>query len=341
MAIPIPLPINASIIDRLFAQMPQGFSRNQAPIDSLVFFVAHDPNGTNLAYGTIQDGIFSITSPDDSIDNEIIELKNYTIKSLQKYFQEKYSLNNNKGLYVSIDQNLSDTYQNKSALCLLEGSLNFSEIPISWPQFTTNNYILVSAIAAILKDHQKNMKNALLQTDLHLASKEWLDHWGTVLGVKRISAEIYSDNFYRNRIQRESVFPKSNNFSISSMLEWATGLTASVVDGGQPFFLGPGEAPLLSVEHVSGQGVSSTDSFLAIGSKSTGAAFSASSDGFQVINTYQIFDLGPSTGAGKFIVQISGDKDDGTLSASMRAYIYALVNKYKPAGIPFSIQVMV
>lgn len=339
MVMPTSLEINSSVIERIFAQMPSGFSRDPLAIDAINFFIAR-PVGTELpeegpAIGVIRDGVFTITSAISSIANEEIILKNYTINQLCNYFNEKRE-KLGYGIYCAINTALPITHLEKSACCLIEGSLVFEGSGIAWPEFTSPNYSLIAAIALALIDNQQKVLGALRQTDQQIAAKEWLDYWGLVLGVQRIATEIDSDTIYRNRMRREAVFPKSNNWSIAFLLRGATGKTAFVNDGGQPFLLVSTATDKPSVSHGSNPALVSTTSYIGIGSRAdignTNPVFTPPED------PSSLFKIGPNTGSGGFVVKISGDNPDGSLSQPFASYIYELVTKYKPAAIPFTIQ---
>lgn len=368
MTIPTPLAINETIIDRLFSQMPTGFSKNPVPIDTIAFsIIVPESNISEISVSTttavVKDGVFFVHSTSSYVDNEELDLSLFTMYSLVTYFNKKYE-ENGFGIFCVLNSTLPDMYKEKPALCLMEGSINLSGSLQYWPQFTSNNYLLLASIAVILRSHKNNMISALKQTDLHLAEKEWLDYWGNVIGVPRVTAEFNSDEFYRKRIQREAIYPKSNNWAIASMLRWATGLTATVTDGGQPFILGPDPGfslELSGIEHIQNKGKSSSPSFLAIGSTAS-LSNTGNSQPFQktdptntytyanIVSNYQgylvgkisaieVYDLGPNTGSGGFIVQIQGgDNPDGTISQPLLAYIHYMVNKYKPAGMPFIVK---
>lgn len=347
MTMPSSLELNSSIIMRIFAQMPNGFSRDPLAIDAINFFIDRQI-GTEVpedgpAVGLIRDGVFTIKSLISSVKDEELILKNYTIQSLHDYFNNKRDLLG-YGIYCTINSSFPLNRLNKSAHCLMEGSLIFDGTGTSWPAFTSENYSLISAIALAIIDNQQNMLNAIKQTDQNIASKDWLDYWGSVLGVQRIAAEIDSDLIYRNRMQRDSVLPKSNNWAIASLLRGATGRTIYVNDGGQPFLLVATEFDTPSVSHLGSPTTFSSPSYIGIGTNSDINDLSTNGNpkpaSAESGNSSGLFKIGPNTGSGGFVVKVEPDISDGTLSQTLSSYIYELVSKYKPAGIPFTIQAL-
>jgi hypothetical protein len=250
----------------------------------------------------VKDGILEMSAT--GVFRVVKVLKNYTIQSLVDEINSEWNPVAG-GVSASVSSGIFSYGSTLLASTLMEGSMLVGSAGFTWPQFTSNNFALMMTIALVMKENIDNVHNALVQTDQHSATSEWLDYWGNVLGVPRLYSEITNDSYYRNRMQREAVLPKVNNNAMANIIEGAIGSATSVVDGGQPFLL------------VSPQDRVTTESKLP--SIITGASLNA-------------YELGPSTGAGTFIVRVST-----TLTQDLYSYIYSMTSKYKPAGVSFTI----
>ena len=190
----------------------------------------------------ISDSTLTISSDESAILSENIDLENYTIESLIYYFNNRYSGKSSQ-LLLKLADSAPSTLLEMSASILSEGSSSLEEGIIVWPRFTSQNYSLLMMFALIIKTYKKLIIGAINQTDHRLASKDWLEHWGSILGVPRSSYEQFAletsepDIIYRERMRREVMLPKVSNESIKYLTSQATGRVISVSDGGQPFLL--------------------------------------------------------------------------------------------------------
>jgi len=298
------LPYNTSILDRLFSHMPGSFARDAYENDAID--LSFKNGSASLPYVpftvVVKDGILEMSAT--GVFRVVKVLKNYTIQSLVDEINSEWNPVAG-GVSASVSSGIFSYGSTLLASTLMEGSMLVGSAGFTWPQFTSNNFALMMTIALVMKENIDNVHNALVQTDQHSATSEWLDYWGNVLGVPRLYSEITNDSYYRNRMQREAVLPKVNNNAMANIIEGAIGSATSVVDGGQPFLL------------VSPQDRGTTESKLP--SISIGASLNA-------------YELGPSTGAGTFIVRVST-----TLTQDLYSYIYSMTSKYKPAGVSFTI----
>ena len=190
----------------------------------------------------ISDSTLTISSDESAILSENIDLENYTIESLIYYFNNRYSGKSSQ-LLLKLADSAPSTLLEMSASILSEGSSSLEDGIIVWPRFTSQNYSLLMMFALIIKTYKKLIIGAINQTDHRLASKDWLEHWGSILGVPRSSYEQFAletsepDIIYRERMRREVMLPKVSNESIKYLTSQATGRAISVSDGGQPFLL--------------------------------------------------------------------------------------------------------
>ena len=235
------LPIeNSTIAERLFAEMPSGFSA-EAMIENLLEIRVFAPalsNANDTITLTIQDGILTVSPRVSYIDPEYIDMRKLTIKNLVEYFNQKYPSGYTQGgISVSLHEAASATSLDLLSTILLEGSLEIDTSITLWPKFTSPNYQLIFSLMLTLREHQLSVKNALRQTDLRVASGQWLNYWGDVLGIQRATSEIGFDENYRGRLLWETIMPKTNNWAIADILENALNGRARVVDGGAPFLL--------------------------------------------------------------------------------------------------------
>lgn len=190
----------------------------------------------------IADSTLMISSDENLILSEHIDLEYYTIESLMYYFNDRYSGKSSQ-LVMRLAPNVSATLLSMSASVLSEGSSSFKNGSIVWPRFTSQNYSLLMMFALMLKTYKKLIVGAINQTDHRLATKDWLEHWGSILGVPRASYEEFAletsepDIVYRERMRRETMLPKVSNESIKYLTSQATGRAISISDGGQPFLL--------------------------------------------------------------------------------------------------------
>lgn len=220
------------------------FANNQIPSSSLSISEVYCSSSLDVSKisFSISDSTLTISSEETEILSENIDLENYTIESLIYYFNNKYSGKSSQ-LVMKLADKAPSTILEMSASILSEGSSSLENGIIVWPRFTSQNYSLLMMFALIIKTYKKLIIGAINQTDHRLASKDWLEHWGSILGVPRESYEEFSlessepDIIYRERMRREVMLPKVSNESIKYLTSQATGRAISVSDGGQPFLL--------------------------------------------------------------------------------------------------------
>lgn len=395
MAIPILLPNESTTLQRLFAEMPQSFSRNPESVETLRLYLASSSNDDKISI-TISDGKMYINSSLSYIDSEVLYLYKYTINDIINYFNGKYGI---FGITASRANGVTYADANYLASTLLEGIYDVGSTEIIIDRFTSPNYALMSAIALGLIENSDNMFAAIQQTDVRQSTGKWIDYWGHLLGIDRFGSELNDDIGYRNRIQRDAVDQKSNNIAIEKLSEAATSRNTNVVDGGRPFLLSgsynpDNPLPTLgsalaigrtsvvtfsgyidgTVLHVqtnpvyestilqamltpgfvlSGVGVSNDTIIteLVTGSGWTGlytvspiqnvgdstnlVSFTASYPATVADASYRI---GPTTGAGSFIIYVQKFPNESVLPQSLTASLSVLVNQWKPAGISFVIE---
>ena len=190
----------------------------------------------------IADSELTISSDDEYIFSEHIDLENYTIRSLIDFFATKYE-NKDSKILLKLADNASENILNLSATVLCEGSSSLQNGSVTWCRFTNQNYSLLTAFALIVKIYKKLVSGSLAQTDQRLATRDWLEYWGSLLGIPRESYEQFDeqtsepDTAYRERMRRETMLPKSNNVAMAYLLSQATSRNITVSDGGQPFVL--------------------------------------------------------------------------------------------------------
>lgn len=262
----------------------------------------------------IADAELTISSDNEYIVSESIDLENYTIQSLVNFFEDRYT-NKDSKIILRLADNASSDILDLSATVLCEGSASLKNGSVTWTRFTNQNYSLITAFALIVKIYKKLITGALAQTDQRLATRDWLEYWGSLLGISRESYEQFDektsepDTAYRERMRRETMFPKSNNVAMAYLLSQATSRNVTVSDGGQPFVL---YSPLNTIVNT-----------LPIVATTTASSL-------------QYF-LGPSTGGGAFSVNIPLLPTESDVSQTVVSFVSRLINKYKPAGIPFTI----
>lgn len=229
------LPPSTSILQRLFDQMPESFNKEPLETSAVIFYI--DSSKWNAALSVsvmISDGKLYVYSTISTIFSEIVELKNHTIDSLCTYFMIKYY---SQGIMASPHPELPVSDRTLSATSLSEGVAEFTDSVTIWPKFNNVNYAFLMPFAMALADSRQNMENSLRQTDQRLAGGQWADFWGHLLNVDRLTSEILNDIAYRNRVQRQVVYPKVNNVALSSLLSSSLSTDINVLDGGAPLGL--------------------------------------------------------------------------------------------------------
>ena len=266
MTIPNALLENTSILQRLLVELPESFSLDYMEEDGITFTVINAAWSTNdQVSAMISDGMLRINSSVSYIDQEFINLTDYTLNQLIAYFRGKYGTTN---LLVSLPSGYSYEKGEYLASTLIEGSANFSNTPFTWSRFTSPNYAFMGALALGLVIGKNDVFAALQELDIRVANGKWIDLWGHLLGFDRIASEIGDDISYRNRVQREAVYAKSNNIAISALISESIDRESRVIDGGIPFLLRDTAVKLPYVGNASGTG-SLSENTLTIASSPT------------------------------------------------------------------------
>jgi len=236
MSLPSILPPQSTVLQRLFAEMPQSFSKNPFSTPALnIVIVPIGSFGNNYVTFVIADAKLSISSSASYVQSETIDLNTFTIYELVNYFNAKYY---QYGIIASLPLGLYPEDGKFKATSLIEGVYDIDTSSTTIDRFTSLNYALLSTFSLFLIENQKIAKAALAQTDLRVTTGQWADFWGHLLGVDRTSSDIGNDILYKKRILREAIYPKSNNFALADLVTSITGRDSSVVDGGNPMTIG-------------------------------------------------------------------------------------------------------
>ena len=396
MALPSILPPQQTVLQRLFAEMPQSFSKDPVSTPALNFFInpllPNSFSSSDYVTIVIADALMTISSSVSYVNSETIDINIFTIYDLVNYFNAKYY---QYGIIASLPLGLYPDDGLFKATALVEGVYDIGTDISTIDRFTSLNYALLSTFSLLLIENQKNAKAALSQTDLRLTTEQWADFWGHLLSVDRTSVDIGNDIVYKKRILREAVYPKSNNVALSELVTSITGRDSSVVDGGNPMILGGSSASVgvfdFAIPNALASSTSAslapkvgdaTRSTLTVGGTFTGKIVSgqlltAPTTTGLTSNTYRVSEfltgsggagtylvsggattfgpttitftlptvgtldsgqLGPSTGAGSFIVYLKKNSGETTISQSVTSLLTTVVNRWKPAGISFVIQ---
>ena len=243
MSLPSILPPQQTVLQRLFAEMPQSFSKDPVSTPALNFFInpllPNSFSSSDYVTIVIADALMTISSSVSYVQSETIDLNVFTIYDLVNYFNAKYY---QYGIITSLPLGLYPDDGLFKATALVEGVYDIGTTISTIDRFTSLNYALLSTFALLLIENQKNARAALSQTDLRLTTEQWADFWGHLLSVDRTSVDIGNDIVYKKRILREAVYPKSNNLALSDLVTSITGRDSSVVDGGNPMILGGSSA---------------------------------------------------------------------------------------------------
>jgi len=239
MSLPSILPPQQTVLQRLFAEMPQSFSKDPVSTPALNFFInpllPNSFSSSDYVTIVIADALMTISSSVSYVQSETIDLNVFTIYNLVNYFNAKYY---QYGIIASLPLGLYPDDGLFKATALVEGVYDIGTTISTIDRFTSLNYALMSTFSLLLIENQKNARAALSQTDLRLTTEQWADFWGHLLSVDRTSIDIGNDIVYKKRILREAVYPKSNNVALSDLVTSITGRDSSVVDGGNPMILG-------------------------------------------------------------------------------------------------------
>lgn len=235
MAKPSILPEKRTFLQSLLAEMPYHVSRDPISKPVIISYLYNVTSSSDAATLYIANGLCTVHSLSPYISTEIIILSNYTINDFISYFNGKSAF---KGIRMEYAAETNWDECNVLASTLLEGiytitGKNQTEID----KFTSKNYVVLQSLALCLFDEYNNMKLALNQLDLRLASDKWLDYWGTMFGVSRSGFDYNNDSFYRYRLQAETSGQAATNVGMEDLLSSTLGRNVTVQDGGKPFAL--------------------------------------------------------------------------------------------------------
>ena len=305
MSYPVAPPPNSTVISRVFSQMPKLFSSDAMEKNAIDFSIQLPTASITEPKPSIfiSDGIFILSSDCSYIFPEKIDLNLHTLKSLVYEISTKYSSSTQTSgrLIVRFNDDFLMEDQDRSAICLVEGGLDIYSSGISWPIATNPNYHLVGSIAMAIKNNNSDAYSAIQQSDQRIASNKWLEYWGMILGVPRDTVEIDDDERYRFRMQREAIFPKSNNYAIAELISASIRKKVSVVDGISPFLLG---GNLIST----GPAVASKIPLSSFSLKKGTATRTVTLNGFATVTGFQ--DVFTSSMVNGFILWDNGRIDD-------------------------------
>lgn len=234
MAKPPVLPDRVTMIQRLFSEMPETFSRDPLSVPALSFTLFNPLASSDYVSLYIADGVMIVNSMLSYIDNEIIPLYTYTLNDLRQHFNGKYGY---RGIHVEYAGTSGAFNSVLLSSILLEGIYTVTSDVIEIDKFTSPNYGLLQSLALMLVNQELNKNIALQQMDLRIAQGKWLDFWGTLFSIPRISGEYGNDDGYRARLQSTIIGLGSTNVALENFVTSFTGRLCSVKDGGQPYAL--------------------------------------------------------------------------------------------------------
>ena len=147
------------------------------------------------------------------------QLTGYTVNTLADAMQAD-------GLSVA---RVNSRYGHLSALALVEGNSG------QWLSNGDHLRVFTSLLWALLQGYsrevdaaQEQIRQALLQMVIATAEGEWLDLWGTLYGVPRMTGE--SDAALRIRIPREAFRLRSNPRAIEAAIKELTGKDVTILE---------------------------------------------------------------------------------------------------------------
>lgn len=232
-----------TVLQRLFENMPQSFSRHPYPIPAVVIRNTGYASDKSEVSIIIADGKMVINSYSKYINSETINLKNYTLYALSNYFYKHYP---NKGLSMTWDAYIDSSTKNVLASSLLEGSSFIDGEPTFWNAFSSENYKFLMPISLSLVENYDYMRSFIYQIDQRLASGKWIDFWGNAIGLNRHDSEILEDLQYKLRIRHEISYPKVNNVALNQIIQIAGGPKVYLSDGSAPVRTPEATNPLFS-----------------------------------------------------------------------------------------------
>lgn len=182
------------------------------PLAELALRVRHEDGSA----WTVASGVMSISA---GAAQHTYQLADYTVDSLADALVAD-------GFDVV---RVNSQYGHLSALALVEGSND------QWLSNGDHLRVFTSLLWALLQGYsrevdaaQEQIRQALLQMVIATAEGEWLDLWGTLYGVPRMTGE--SDAALRIRIPREAFRLRSNPRAIEAAIKELTGKDVAILE---------------------------------------------------------------------------------------------------------------
>lgn len=210
--------MSATTLQRLLKH-PHAAVFDKDPLAELVLRVSH-AGGSSWVVAA---GVLTVVAGGEEFT---YQLAGYTVSTLANAMQAD-------GLSVT---RVNSRYGHLSALALVEGASN------QWLSNGDHLRVFTSLLWALLQGYsrevdaaQEQIRQALLQMVIATAEGEWLDLWGTLYGVPRMTGE--SDAELRIRIPREAFRLRSNPRAIEAAIKDLTGKDVSILEPWQSSFV--------------------------------------------------------------------------------------------------------
>lgn len=203
--------MSATTLQRLLKH-PHAAVFDKDPLAELVLRVSH-AGGSSWVVAA---GVLTVVAGGEEFT---YQLAGYTVSTLANAMQAD-------GLSVT---RVNSQYGHLSALALVEGASD------QWLSNGDHLRVFTSLLWALLQGYsrevdaaQEQIRQALLQMVIATAEGEWLDLWGTLYGVPRMTGE--SDAALRLRIPREAFRLRSNPRAIEAAIKELTGKDVVILE---------------------------------------------------------------------------------------------------------------
>lgn len=210
--------MSATTLQRLLKH-PHAAVFDKDPLAELVLRVSH-AGGSSWVVAA---GVLTVVAGGEEFT---YQLAGYTVSTLANAMQAD-------GLSVT---RVNSQYGHLSALALVEGASD------QWLSNGDHLRVFTSLLWALLQGYsrevdaaQEQIRQALLQMVIATAEGEWLDLWGTLYGVPRMTGE--SDAALRLRIPREAFRLRVNPRAIEAAIKELTGKDVSILEPWQSSFV--------------------------------------------------------------------------------------------------------
>jgi hypothetical protein len=244
------------IFSNLLNRLNRVFSRDPKSVPA---FQLKASGNSNLV---ISNRVLTITTVGETIpvvtinfNNPYDAAKSITIADLCN------QLNNTSGISV---QNISTPFSGLGAIALLEGTFALSEDDWYNVQiFTSTLWAIFRPLAYILETAKNDVDLAIQQLGFATAQNGFLDYWGTIFDIPRLSIPMYAtsdpqhnniigytvepDYEYSNRLLWETVKPRINNLAIENILSRGIGYETTILEYSPNILLGDGMPSLINV----------------------------------------------------------------------------------------------